>query len=181
MQFGQLGSHGCTEFSVQVGQRLVEQEYFGVTDNGTTQRNTLLLTTGQSLRLTVEQVGDVQNTGSFLNAALDLFLGCLVEFQTKGHVLKHRHVRIQSVVLEHHGDLTILRGHIVDQLVTNEQLTLGDLLQTGDHTQGRGLTTTGRADQHEEFLVANLQVKVRDGGDTTGILLVNVTKGYTCH
>ena len=115
------------------------------------------------------------------NAALDLFLRCLVQLQTECHVLKHGHMRIQSVVLEHHGDLTILGCHIVDQLVADEQLALGDFLQTGDHTQCRGLTATGRTDQNQKFLVLDLQVKVGHGGDAAGVLLINVTKRYACH
>ena len=69
MELGELGSHLCTELSVQVGQRLVKQEYLRLTDDSTAQRNTLSLTTGQSLRLSVEQVGDVEDPGSLFNAA----------------------------------------------------------------------------------------------------------------
>ena len=69
MQLGQLGSHLGTELRVQVGQRLVQQEDLRLTDDSTAQRNTLTLTAGQSLRLTVEQVGDVQDPGSLFHAA----------------------------------------------------------------------------------------------------------------
>jgi len=32
----------------------------------------------------------------------------------KRHVLAHRHVRVERVVLEHHGDVAVLRRHVVD-------------------------------------------------------------------
>ena len=56
VQLDDLGTHAGTQLSIQVGQRLIEQEDGRVTNHGTAQRNTLTLTTGQSLRLTVEQV-----------------------------------------------------------------------------------------------------------------------------
>ena len=69
MQLGQLGSHLSTQLGVQVGQRFVQQEDLRLTHDGTAQGNTLTLTTGQSLRLTVEQVGDVQDAGRLFHAA----------------------------------------------------------------------------------------------------------------
>ena len=181
VDLGQLSSHGCTELGVQVGQRFVQQEYLGVTNDCTTQSNTLLLTTGQSLGLTVEQMGDIKYASSFLNASLDLFLGSLVQLQTECHVLKYGHMRIQSVVLEHHRDLSVLRCYIIDQTVADEELTLGDLLQACDHTQGGGLTTTGRTYEHDKFLVLDLQVEVGYGGYATRIFLINVSERKACH
>ena len=66
MQLGDLGTHRNTQLSVQVGQRLVEQEDLGLTDDGAAQSNTLTLTTGQRLGLTVQQVSNVQNAWRLL-------------------------------------------------------------------------------------------------------------------
>ena len=70
----ELGSHRCTELSVEVGQRFVEQEYLRFTDDCTTKCDTLLLTAGKSLRMSVEEVRDIKNSCGFFNAALDFFL-----------------------------------------------------------------------------------------------------------
>ena len=72
---------------------------------------------------------------------------------------------IQSVVLEDHSDVPVLGSHVVDQTVADVQLALGDFLQTGYHTQGGGLSAAGGADQHDKFLVLDLQVEVMDGYD----------------
>ena len=181
VQLGQLGSHGCTELCVQVGQRLVKQEYHGVTDDCTSQRNTLFLTAGQSLRLSVEQVADVKDAGSFFHTAFDFFLRRLVELQTECHVFKHGHMRIQGVVLEHHCNLSVLRGNIVDQSVTDIELTFRDFLQTRNHTQGCRFSATGRTDQYKKLLVLDFKVKIGYGCDTAGIFLENVSQGYACH
>ena len=85
-------------------------------------------------------------------------------------------MRIQSVVLEHHCDLSVLRSYVVDQLVADEKLTLGDLLQTCDHTESCGLTASGRTYEHQEFLILNLKVKVGNGGNATRIFFINVSE-----
>ena len=74
MQLGDLSSHLNAQLGVQVGQRLVQQEDLGLTDDGAAQSNTLTLAAGQSLGLTVEQVLDVQDRRGFFDAALDLVL-----------------------------------------------------------------------------------------------------------
>ena len=129
----------------------------------------------------IQQVLDIQDASGLLNAALDLVLGDLTQLQTESHVIKHGHVGIQSVVLEHHGDIAILGSHVVDQTVTDVQLTGGNLLQTGDHTQSGGLTAAGRTDHDNELLVLDLQVEIRDGNHAAGILFVDVLQRKTCH
>ena len=57
MNLGDLGSHCRTELSVEVGERLVEKEYLRLADDSTSERNTLLLTAGKSLR-TVYRAGE---------------------------------------------------------------------------------------------------------------------------
>jgi hypothetical protein len=48
-------------------------------------------------------------------------------------------------------------------IVADQHLTRGDRFQAGHHAQRGGLAATGRSDQHEEFLVADLKVHVFDG------------------
>ena len=181
MQLGNLSSHLSTQLSVQVGQRLVQQEHLGITDNGAAQSHTLSLATGQSLGLAVQQVRDVQDAGGLFHAALDLILGSLAQLQAEGHVIKHGHMRIQSVVLEHHGDVAVLGSDVVRQHVAYVQLALADFFQTGDHTQGGGLAATGRSDQDDKFLVLNVQVEVGNSSDATRVNLVDIFQSYACH
>ena len=68
-------------------------------------------------------------------------------------------MRIQSIVLEDHRDIAILRSDVVHQLVADVQLAFGDLLEAGDHTQRRGLAAAGRADQNDKFLVLDVQIE----------------------
>ena len=176
MKLGKLGTHLCTQLSVKVGERLVEKEDLRLTNDSTTESNTLTLTAGESLRLTVEQVLDVEDAGSLFNAALDLILRSLAELKTECHILENGHMGIKSVVLENHCDVAILRSDVVDQLVTDVEFAVGNLLKAGDHTQGGGLTASGRTDEDDKFLVLNLQTEIRNGNNVTLVLLVDVFK-----
>ena len=176
MDLGKLGSHRRAELSVEVRQRLVEKEDLRVTDDSTTERDTLLLTAGQSLRLSVEQVSDIEDTSGLFDLSLDLFLRHLAELQTERHVVEHGHVRVQSVVLEHHRDISVLRSDVVDELVSDEELALGDLLKTSDHTKSGGLSAAGRTDENDELLILDLKAEVRNGGNSARILFINMSE-----
>ena len=181
VQLDDLGTHAGTQLSIQVGQRLVKQEDGRVTNHCAAQSNTLALTTGQSLRLTVKQVLDFQDLSSFTNALVDVVLGHLAQFQAECHVLVHGHVRVQSVVLEHHGDVAVFRGNIVDQAVTDVHFALGDFFQTCDHTQGGGLTAAGRTDENDKFLISDFQVEILNGSNIARIDFVNMTATNAGH
>ena len=150
----------------------------GSPDDGAADGHALALAAGQGLGLPVQILGDVQDLGGLLHPLIDLILGELAQFQGEGHVLPHGHVGIQGVVLEHHGDVPILGGHVVHELAVDVQLARADLLQTGDHPQGGGLAAAGGADQHDELLVGDFQVEVLDshhafrGHLQLGLLLV---------
>ena len=169
-----LGSHGSTELSIEVGKRFVEKEYLRLTDDSTTESNSLTLTTGQSLGLSVEEVLDVKDTSCFFNSSLDFFLGSLAELKTECHVFKHGHVRIKSVVLEHHGDVSVLRSYVVYESFADVEFAFCDFFKTRDHTESGGLTTTGRTNEDDKFLVLDFETEVGYGGNAAGVSLVDM-------
>jgi hypothetical protein len=67
-------------------------------------------------------------------------LSALGQHQREGHVVAHRHVRVQRVVLEHHRDVALLGRHV--SLTTRSPMRISpprDLLEPGDHAQQRDL------------------------------------------
>ena len=174
VNLGKLGPHLGAELSVKVGERLVKKEYLRLTDDCAAESNTLLLSAGESLRAAIKQVDDVENTGSFLNAALDLFLRSLAELKSERHVVENGHVRIKSVVLEDHRDIAVLRGNIVHQLIADEEFAFGDLFETGDHSQSGGFAASGRANENQEFLITDFESEVGYGGHVAGIFLIKM-------
>ena len=159
-QLNELGTHLVTKLGVQVGQWLVHQEDLGVTHDGAADSDTLALAARKRLGLTVEVLGNAQNLGSRANFAVDLVLGDLLELERKRHVLVHRHIGVQSIALEHHGDVAVLGRHVVDALAVDEHIARGNVLQAGDHAHRRGLTAARGANEDDELLVVNGEVEV---------------------
>ena len=176
MQSGDLGSHLNTELRVQVGQRLVHQEDLRVTDDRTAHRDTLSLAAGQSLRLSVKELIKVKDLGRLSDLLVDDILRDLAELQAERHVVIHSHMRIQSIILEDHRDIAVLRLDIVHHLAVDLQRTARDILKAGDHAKRRGLSAAGRSDEDDEFLVRDIEVEILDRLEAVRIGLVNMLK-----
>ena len=174
VQLCDLGSHLDTELCIQVGERLVHQEDLGVTDNCTSHCNTLSLAAGESLRLAVKELGQIEDLRCVADHLVDLILRNLAELESECHVVIDSHVRIQSIVLEDHGDIAVLGLDIIHDLAVDLEGTGGDVLQTCDHTKGSGLSASGGADEDDELLVCNLQVEILHCLKSVGIFLVNM-------
>src|SRR5699024_2017167 len=123
MELGDLNTHLDSQFCIQVGERLVHQEYLRVADDGTSHGNTLSLTTGKSLRFTVEQFLKVKDPCSLADFLVDLIFRNLAQLQSECHVVIYCHMRIQSVVLEYHRDITVFRLYIVHYFSIDLQCT----------------------------------------------------------
>jgi len=160
-----LSAHLHAQLRVEVRQRLVEEEDLRVAHDGAAHGDALPLAPGQLLRLAVEQFGYVQDAGGLIDPALDLVLREALQAQPERHVLVHRHMRVERVVLEHHRDVAVLRRHVVDDGVANQDVAAADLLQAGDHAERRGLAAAGRADQDDEFLVGDFEIDAAHGLD----------------
>src|SRR5690606_4873068 len=78
--------------------------------------------------------------------------------QAKGNVLGARHMRVEGVVLEHHGDTAIARLHAVDDLVSEAKFAAAAVLATGDHAQDRALSAAGLPDQHNKFAIFDFEI-----------------------
>ena len=174
MQLGNFGTHLDTKFGVQVGQRLVHQENTGITDNRTTHGDTLSLAAGKSFRLTVKQVLQIQDLSCLFNGFFNLILRNLAELQTKCHVVKYGHMRIQGIVLENHGNISVLRVYVIHNLSVNFQRAGRNFLQTCNHTKRGRFSASGRTDENNEFLVSDFQIKIFNSLKAVGIFFSDV-------
>jgi hypothetical protein len=175
-----LGAHLYAQLGIEVGQRLIEQEYFGVSHDGAPHRHALPLSTGQLLGLALQQFGDVENVGGVFNPRFDRVLRHPFKAQSKRHVLEYGHVRIQGIVLKHHRDVPILWWHVVDQFSADQDIATGDLLESGDHAQRSALAATRWPDQDDELLVGYFQIDAPHGRGLV-IGLGYVTQRYLSH
>ena len=173
VQLGDFRSHRSAELRVQVGQRFVEKEHFGFADDGTAERDTLSLTAGQSLGLSGQIVGDAENFRRRLDLLVDDFLRHLSQFETERHVVVHGHMGIQSVVLENHRDVPVLGNDVVDEFAVDVQFARRNFFKAGDHTQRRGFPAARRTDEHDEFLVPDVEGEVENSLHARGIHFVD--------
>jgi hypothetical protein len=152
-----LAAHRHAQLRVEVRQRFVHQERLRLPDDRATHRDALPLAAAELLRLAVEQCLDREQLGRLPDAPLDLCLRHAREPQAEGDVLRDRHVRVERVALEHHGDVAILLRHVVHTTAADEEVARADLLEPGDHPQRRGLPAPRRPDEHEQLSLPDLE------------------------
>src|SRR5215472_1609194 len=163
MQLLELDAHLHAQLGIEVRQRLIEQEHPGVTYDGAAQRHAVTLTAGKLARLSIQQFADVEDIRRLAHALVDFSSFEFPHLQSERHVVAHAHMRVERVVLEHHGDVAVHRRQFVDHVAVDGDVARTDRFESGDHPEGRGLAATGRPDEDHELLVANLQIDVLDG------------------
>ena len=126
MQRLYLGAHLDTEFCIQIGQRFIEEEDGGVANDGAAHRHALALSTRQLPGVAIEESGEIEDRGGIVHLLLDFVFAAAREFQRESHVVAHRHVRIERIGLEHHGDVPLVRFEIVDGSVADFDLATAD-------------------------------------------------------
>jgi hypothetical protein len=61
----------------------------------------------------------------------------MAQLEGEAEILLDRHVWVQGVVLEDHGDVTVPRRHVVHDSFADLDRSRADLLQRRDHTEHR--------------------------------------------
>jgi len=175
-----LGAHLHAQLGIEVAERLVEQEDLGSRTDGAAHGDALALAARELLGLAVEKLGDIEDLGRLLDPPIYLVLGRALELQPERHVLVDVHVRVERVVLEHHGDVAVLGRHVVDHVAADRDVAAADLLEPGDHAQGRALAAARRPDQDDEFLVGDVEVDTANGQNFV-VFLDDFTQRYLSH
>ena len=121
MQFLDLGAHLHAQFGVEIGQRLVEEKYRGITYDRPAHGDTLPLAAGKLARIAGEIGRNVQDLGSAPHAALDLRLRRRAAASAETHVFSHRLVRVERIVLKDHGDVAVFRGEIINDALADPE------------------------------------------------------------
>ena len=167
----------------RLDKRFVEQKHLRLPHDGAAHRDALALAAGQLARLAVEHGAEFEDARGFLDPGVDLGLGHAAVAQAVGHVVVDAHMRIERVILEHHGDVALGRLDLVDDAAADVDLAAADGLQPRDHPQQRGLAAAGGADQHAELAVGDLEADALDGLEAVWIGLAtsrSVTLAMGC-
>ncbi len=183
LQLLDLEAHLDAQLGVEVGQRLVEQEHAGLADDRPAHRHPLALAAGELPGAALELlVGELEDRRRLAHPLVDLGLGHAPDLQPVGHVLVDRHVRIEGVVLEHHGDVALGRLQLVDHPAGDGDLAAGDRLQPGDHPEQGRLAAAAGADDHQQLAVGDVAVDAVDHlGAAKGLVdAAQVDFGHRC-
>ena len=166
-----LGAHLVAQLGVEVRKRLVHQKHLGITHHGSADGDTLPLSAGQGARLAHQVLRDAEHLGGLGDLLIHDVLRHLLQPQRERDIVVDGHVRIQRVVLEDHRDVSVLRLQIVHDLPVDLHGALGNFFEPRDHAERGALAAAGRADEHDELLILDIQVKVVYGDD---IVIVNL-------
>ena len=112
-----LAAHLHAQLCVEIGQRLVHQEDGRLTDERPSHRHALTLPAGELARTAVQHFGEPENRGGLAHPTVALGLCDAAHREREPDVVVGRQMRIQRVVLKDHGDVTVARRQIVDDLV----------------------------------------------------------------
>ena len=179
-QLDDLGAHLVAQLRVEVRERLVHEQDLGVAHDSAPDGDALALAARERLGLALEVLRDAQDLGGLAHLLVYLVLGGLAELQRKGQVVVDRHVRVEGIALEDHGDVSVLRGDIVHERAADVELAARYLLEARHHAQRRGLTAARGTYEHHELTVRDLEVKVLHGDDAlVGHLEVALLFGLT--
>ena len=163
MQLRERRAHPHAKLRVQVREWLVEQERLRLAHDRAPHRHPLPLAARELRRPPLEQVGEAEQLRHLLDAPRNLRFRDAARLEPVAHVLADRHVRVERVGLEHHGDVAAARRQVGDVAVADQDLAAGHVLEPGDHPQERRLAAPRRADEHEKLAVGDEEVEVVDG------------------
>ena len=159
LQRGDLGAGLHPQLGVQVGQRLVHAEHLRRPHDRAAHRHPLALATGELGRFAVQEIGQVEQLGGLLDLLAALVGRHPAQLEREAHVLGDRLGRVERIVLEHHRDVAVLGRHPDHVLAADLDVALVDVLQPGQHPQRGALARSGRADQHDELAVGDVEVE----------------------
>jgi hypothetical protein len=149
-------------------------------DDGAADGNALPLSARKRFRQPPQILAQLQDFPRLLNPLVDLGLWNPGNAQSECHVLIDRHVRIESIGLEHHGNAALGRRHRVHPLPIDDEVAGCYRLEPRDRTQQCRLSAAGGTDEDNEF--SRLYVEVDPVQDfKIGIRLAYVSQRQISH
>ena len=162
LDFFQLLAHLLTDFCIERGERLVEQEQGGLEEQAARDGDTLLLAAGHLVRILLLAAAHGYESEHLLDVCVDLSLGHLAELEAEGEVFVNGHVRPQVVALEHHCGRALLGGQADDGLTIDGDVAARDVEEAADGAQDGGLAAAGGAEEGDDLTFVNIEVDVFD-------------------
>ncbi len=164
LQLLELGPCVGADLGVEVRQRLVHQEQRGLADDGASERDALLLPARQLMRLARDERLDPEHARDARDPPRDLLTRHAVTLEAERQIVPHRHVRIERVILEYHGDVARLGRDFGDVVAVEHD---GPRVERGEprhRAQQGGLAAAGWTEQDEQLALEHLDVETAQHG-----------------
>ena len=188
-QLHEHANHLRLQLGIQRTRRLIKEQVGGFQCQGAGNRHTLLLTTGESIRVGIHLFGKTHLRQQLAGALLRLLsTQGTVEGRGERHVLQRRVVREQVELLEHHRrtgtNITHLRvsellAVIHLRVINGERAGLRGFQQV-QAAQQSGLTATGGAQNHRGLTVGDVQANVLEHLRLTEALRQGINAKHCC-
>ena len=122
VQLVDLHPHLHAELGVEIGERLVEEEDAAARARWRGRWRRAGAGRRRAVRAGGRAAGSIcRISAASRDAPLDLRLRRAHRLQAEGEVLAHRHVRVERVGLEHHGEAALGGGDVVDRLAVDDR------------------------------------------------------------
>ena len=115
----------------------------------------------------MQKFAQLKNLRCVRDPLLDHLFGQAPQLKPVGHVIEHRHVRVEGVVLEHHGDVPIRRFQVIDPPLTDVNIAGSHGFQARNHAQQSRFTAAAGTDDDHEFAIFDFPVDAIDDIDIT--------------
>ena len=160
VQFLDLGAHLDPQLCIEIAERLVEQEDLRIANDRASHGHALALPAGKLPWVAFEVGVEIEDIGRTLHPFADDRRVGFAQLERKRHVLLHRLVRIERVILEHHRDVALGGRQMVDHAVADGDRAAGDGFEPCNHPQQRGFSATRRAHQNHELPVGDIDADI---------------------
>src|ERR1043165_5553885 len=164
MQLPQPPTKLKTNFSIECAEGFIEQQHARFNGKGASQSNSLALASGKLRGIAIRQSFELNQVQKFLNFSTNgLARRAMIaraDFQSKGDVLKHRHVAKERIVLKDKTYAPLPRAAITD--VSSVKLDSPRVCEfkAGDDPKQCGFTRARWAEQSNKISAQNLKAHV---------------------
>ena len=158
MQACELGTRMDPKLHVEVREGLVEQEDLRLAGDGPAEGHALPLAPGQRRRFALEERFDPEALRHLGDPIRDDPPVEPTHLEAEREVLAHRHVGIEGVVLEDHGDVAPLRRQVRHVLAIDEDAAATRGLDSGRDPQEGALAAARRTEQDDELPLGDLEI-----------------------
>ena len=149
---------------IKVGKRLIEQQHPGHLYQCAGNGHALLLTAGEFAGLSLHQFLQLDKLRNFQchvrNLLLCKFILTLSVLKRESDILLYCQMGVQSIILEHQTNTALLRRHLGDIIVAEENLAAGGRQEAGEQIQHSGLAAAGGTEKTNELAIRNFKGKV---------------------